>query len=310
MKRKVIQIANSTQLVSLPRKWCKKLNIKKGDEIDIQEKGNQLVVSTKGSKEGETIELDVTHLEPMTTRIIHAMYKRGIDEIKCNFDKQAELERVQKALGKETVGYEIVEQGKNYCIIKNVSGDLEDFDPILRRIFLLLISMAEEGLTALKAKDAASLKTLIPMEESNNRFTTTCRRYLNKKGHSSAAVVGPLYYIIEDLENIADQYKYLYTYLSSTDFKKMKISDATLKYFEKTTQLIHKYYDLFYKPDKEKVAEVGKIRKELVKEWYSMLGKMKEPADIIICQNMLTVVQKIFNLTGPYLSFSTELKLR
>jgi len=310
MKRKVIQIANSTQLISLPRKWCKRLNLKKGDEIDIQEKGNQLVVSTKGSKEGEAIELDVTHLEPMTARIIHAMYKRGIDEIKCNFDKQAELERVQKALGKETVGYEIVEQGKNYCIIKNVSGDLEDFDPILRRIFLLLISMAEEGLVAIKTRDSATLKTLIPLEESNNRFTTTCRRYLNKKGHSSAAVVGPLYYIIEDLENIADQYKYLYTYLSSTDFKKMKIGDATLKYFEKTTHLIQKYYDLFYKPDKEKVAEMGKLRKELIKEWYSMLVKMKEPADIIICQNMLTVVQKIFNLTGPYLAFSTEIKLR
>lgn len=310
MRRKVIQIAESTQLVSLPRKWCKKLNLKKGDELEIQEKGNQLIVSTQGNKETARVELDVTHLEPMTARFIHAMYKRGIDEIKCNFDKQSELEFVQKALGKETVGYEIVEQGKNYCVIKNVSGDLEEFDPILRRIFLLLISMAEEGLQAIKAKDNATLKTLIPMEESNNRFTTTCRRYLNKKGHESAAAVGPLYYIIEDLENLADQYKYLYKFLSSKDLKKFKISEPTLKYFEKTTQLIHKYYDFFYKPDKEKVAEIGKMRKDLIKEWYSMLNKMKEPADVVICQNMLTVIQKIFNLTGPYLAFNTNIKLR
>lgn len=310
MKRKVIQIANSTQLVSLPRKWCKRLNLKKGDELDLQEKGNQLVVSTQGNKETSKVELDITCLEPMTARFIHAMYKRGIDEIKCNFDKQSELESVQKSLGKETVGYEIVEQGKNYCIIKNISGDLEEFEPLLRRIFLLLISMAEEGSKAIKAKDNAALKTLIPMEESNNRFTTTCRRYLNKKGNESAAAVGPLYYIVEDLENIADQYKYLYKFLTSKDIKKMKTSDSTIKYFDKTTNLLKKYYELFYKPDKEKIAEIGNIRKELVKDWYSLLSKMKEPADIVISQNMLTIVQKIFNLTGPYLAFNKEIQLR
>ncbi|MBW2994592.1 hypothetical protein KY315_04195, partial [Candidatus Woesearchaeota archaeon] len=221
-----------------------------------------------------------------------------------------ELESVQKALGKETVGYEIVEQGKNYCIVKNVSGNLEDFDPILRRIFLLLISMAEEGQKAMQTKDTDMLRTLIPMEESNNRFTTTCRRYLNKKGHESAAAVGPLYYILEDLENIADQYKYLYKYLTKKDLKKMKISDATLKYFEKTTTLLKTYYDLFYKPDKEKIAEIGRMRKSLIKEWYSMLGKMKDPVDIVICQNMLTIIQKVFNLTGPYLAFNTDIKIK
>ena len=34
MKRKVIQIANSTQLISLPRKWSQKYGVKKGDEIN------------------------------------------------------------------------------------------------------------------------------------------------------------------------------------------------------------------------------------------------------------------------------------
>ena len=33
MKRKVIQIAESTQLISLPRRWAMKCNVKKGDEL-------------------------------------------------------------------------------------------------------------------------------------------------------------------------------------------------------------------------------------------------------------------------------------
>ena len=68
--------------------------------------------------------------------------------------------------------------------------------------------------------------------------------------------------------------------------------------------------DLFYKPDKEKIAEIGKMRKEIAKEWYSMLGKIKEPADCMIYHSMLTITQKIFNLTGPYLAFNINLKLR
>ena len=35
MKRKVIQIADSTQLISLPRKWSLAHGIKKGDELEI-----------------------------------------------------------------------------------------------------------------------------------------------------------------------------------------------------------------------------------------------------------------------------------
>ena len=35
MKRKVIQIAESTQLVSLPRKWALANNIRRGDELEV-----------------------------------------------------------------------------------------------------------------------------------------------------------------------------------------------------------------------------------------------------------------------------------
>jgi len=47
MRRKVIQIADSTQLVSLPRKWALKHGIKKGDELNIEEKGSELLVSVE-----------------------------------------------------------------------------------------------------------------------------------------------------------------------------------------------------------------------------------------------------------------------
>ena len=47
MKRSVIQIANSTQLISLPRKWSLKFNIQKGDELEVEEEGNKLLSKTE-----------------------------------------------------------------------------------------------------------------------------------------------------------------------------------------------------------------------------------------------------------------------
>ena len=66
MKRKIIQIADSTQLVSLPRKWSLKYNIKKGDEVEVEEQGNKLLVSTEKGVELKSIEIDVTELDRTT----------------------------------------------------------------------------------------------------------------------------------------------------------------------------------------------------------------------------------------------------
>ena len=42
MIRKVIQLASRTLVVSLPSKWVKTVNVQKGDEIEVIEKGDQL----------------------------------------------------------------------------------------------------------------------------------------------------------------------------------------------------------------------------------------------------------------------------
>ena len=84
IKRRVIQIANSTQLISLPRKWSLKYGVKKGDELEIEENGSKLTVSTEKVFQVEKIELSIDDLDPMILRSVTALYKRGVDEIKIN----------------------------------------------------------------------------------------------------------------------------------------------------------------------------------------------------------------------------------
>ncbi len=76
MKRKIIQIANSTQLVSLPRKWCLSNNVKKGDEIDVKEKDNNIVVSTNAEPKPQSIEIKFKDYGVLLARFLHSLYKK------------------------------------------------------------------------------------------------------------------------------------------------------------------------------------------------------------------------------------------
>ena len=87
MKRRVIQIANSTQLISLPRKWTQKYGVKKGDEMEVEEQGNKILISTEKGAELGHIEIDVTGLDRTTILYyIQTLYRTGYDEIKVNFN--------------------------------------------------------------------------------------------------------------------------------------------------------------------------------------------------------------------------------
>ena len=304
IRRSVIQIANSTQLISLPRKWSQKHGVKKGDQLEIEENGNSITISTEKSFDIEKVELNITGLGVMTQRFVHALYKKGVDEIKLIFDHPQLIESVQNALGKESVGFEITEQGQNYCVIKHVSGELQEFESVLRRAFLILLSMAEESLKALQDKNFSAFKSISMLEEANNRFTTSCRRFINKVGYTSPRKIGPLYYIIEDLENIADEYKYLCNYLSGLKDKRVTIGKETIKIYEKTNAMLKSFYELFYKFDKNKLVLIGEQRKEVVIEAYTLFEKSKNPVDRIILHHLLVIIQKIFCFVGPYLTIA------
>jgi phosphate uptake regulator len=307
MKRKVIQIAESTQLVSLPRSWSKLNNVKKGDEVEVEEKGSRLVISTQLGDSTERAEFDLRGLEVMSSRFIHALYKRGVDELKLTFDRPDTLEMVKNALGKETVGYEITDQTKTSCTIHNVSGELEEFDSILRRTFLMLNSLARDTYTELNEGDFKHCANVALLEEANNRFTTSLRRLLNKRGSDRYDKIGPIYYIIESLENLADQYKYLCQYMAKHD--KVKLHADSLSMLNDANAMVEMYYHLFYKFDKDALERIGKGRKDMVKRFYRIIENADgqyAKIDVVLAHHSLNIAQKTFCLTGPYLVLSVK----
>ena len=120
MKRNVVQQGTTTLMVSLPIKWVKKYNIKKGEELEVSENGRKLIISTESQIERTAVEVNLLDNNPIYMyRIVSYAYLNGYDEIKINFTHFKQLEIIQKSVEKFFLGFEIIEQKKNYCIIRN-----------------------------------------------------------------------------------------------------------------------------------------------------------------------------------------------
>ena len=259
MKRKVIQIANSTVLVSLPRKWVIENNIKKGDEVEITEKGKSILIGSEGKPENITVEVDYEKLEPLMPKWIYSLYKKGIDTVIVKIKSPEQVLHIQEAL-KYTIGFEIFEHGANTCTIKSVSSNIEGFDQILRRTFNLLISLADETVNALESGDKGQIANAIELETVNDRYTTMCRRILNKQG--SETLIGPLYVVVDNIEKIADYYMNILKEIHPSQNK--KVNTAMLK---ETNDLLKEFYECYYKYNVKQSAEIMQNYKKMVEQY-------------------------------------------
>ena len=55
--------------------------VKGGDEIQLEENYNSLIINTSKKSEFELKEIDVSELDLLLPRALHTLYKRGFDEL-------------------------------------------------------------------------------------------------------------------------------------------------------------------------------------------------------------------------------------
>jgi len=295
IKRRVIQIANSTQLISLPRKWSLKYGVKKGDELEIEEKDNSLIIQTEKGLSLSRIEINVKGKEQIIHRLLSSLYRSGFDEINITYEKSSELELIQSTINKELIGFEIVEERRENIIIKQVSSiDYSEFNNMLKRVFMFILSTAEETLEALKKNDENSLNNLVFRDLTINKLTNYCRRSLNKK-ESSFKHIGPGYVIIEILEKISDGYRDLCKYASKN---RKEIKGQLVETLAEINILLRDAQKLFYNFRIDEFGIFLSRKERLSNSIYNKLKESKKDQNIILV-HLNSIVNDIFYLNGP-----------
>jgi len=265
MKRKIVKQGGSALTITLPFKWAKQNNLNPGDEVEVVEDDDKLLIQGFGEPASKKAQLDVTDLNERTIRwLLSGLHKAGYDEIEITYNDKKTTQLIQELVKDLLLGFVIMAQTKNRCTLKVLSKDTGDeFHSTMRRAFLVALSMADSCLEYIKDKRYNEMQELVTLEKTNNQLTNVCERILNKNLYRGEENTHFLYVIIWNLEKVCDDYKYICNLAS-----KVKVARPTPKeiidIFEQTNKQFKDYYELFYKFDEKKLLELNKKKKELL----------------------------------------------
>ena len=153
MKRKVVKLGPATLVVSLPVKWTKKHKVQAGDEVELEEQPDSIVITTQKRAEIEKYVVDFSQVNHMQNRILDSYYYKGADEIEVKFNTLEKSRKIQTRLN-TLMGLEVIEQSKERILIKDLNLMTEDnFESMLKRVLFLLDSLSDEILKTLHNED-------------------------------------------------------------------------------------------------------------------------------------------------------------
>lgn len=267
MRRKVIKHGSSTLTVSLPSKWAKRYDIKKGDELIIDEVGKDLVIRTENTSKTEPCEFDTKNNKRLGKSYLTSKYRSGHDQITLKFADPSYIDSIQDLILHDLQGFEIISQQSNSCTVSDLMGGSKDeINIALRRTWLLILNLADDELKGLKKKDQSILANVVLRDKSVNRFSNYCLRMLNKNAKLEQSKLLPLYVFITNLEEISDNYKDLAR--SSLDLN-INLTTKELQIFDIVNANLRKLYETFYSFEPNAVEELYSKIKEVERTLFN-----------------------------------------
>lgn len=284
MIRKIIKQGHSTLTITLPSDWTRKFNLEAGNEIDLAEKDNGLFLSTEKNNHDKKVEIDISGMDiPTIWKYFMAVYREGYDEILVKFPSDLKLDspykffthfKLDKKYGrtreKESaleflhqlvnrfIGFEIVNHGKDFVVMRELTEPTsKEFDISLRRVLLLIQQMAEETCEAIVKNKPGILAHIHDVDVNLDKFHDYCIRILNKLGNKDSRKTSLLFSTLYILELAGDEFKNISHHIIH-DFQNVSLKNINCL-AESTKQQIDLFYDLFYKFDKKKAEDMAQI---------------------------------------------------
>ncbi len=281
MKRKLIKQGGSGLTLYIPKNWLDERGLKPGDEVNVDESGDYLLVSAEVKKENTIVlNLDGHELEsdvyiPALTHV----YRLGYDKIEVNSNNSKIIHAIEENVIPLLIGFEIVTKDKNLIVLENISEPSDDkFLTMLRRIFLIIDEMGEQ--VVCKIENPRFKSRMPELKKQIHKLCIFCKRNLTKKIHTTH---NPLVYweMITYLLAIGHAYHYLYEYLRKNQ-KKMKIGGGIKDYLTATNEYFDMLYDAHYEKKTDKIFLMNKTKKKIVFTWpENLLEEGKENAVMV-----------------------------
>ncbi len=328
--RKVYVSGGSTYVISLPKKWVKKTNLKPGDSLVVTEHGSSLLIETSViEKESRTKEIKISQITSSDAleRTLIAYYLVGYDTIKIKLDRKDHLayREIIRNILDYLIGVEIVED-TNEAMTLEIMLDYKRMSTlqILQRMFSIARSMLLDLGKALKTMDIGLAKDVIVRENEIDRLYFLVVRQLKsaveyqqiaeKLGIESQRdclgyriVVKVLERIADHIENIAKSYIKLSEVQKGTQLNDyIDLNNNVVATFEKAVQSLFTRNDEMAETVFHELKKVEKSQSDISKGLF----KIEDIQSAILMKAMLDSLGRIASYSGDIaevaINMSTE----
>ncbi len=286
MKRKIIKQGVDTYTISLPKKWIITNQIKKGDELNIEELAGKLIISYDGvlkSSNGVFVKLDDSFNKEVIKKFILAIYKSGVDEIDMKLKNEVK-DTVQEILKNEIMGYEIVEDRDGFVKIKDIANHQEDINQFIQRTFYIIKECMNMPITREEIKD----KNLLI-----KRLINFSIRSLNKKPYLDRFYLEYMYSTLNYLDETRAVIWYIAKETSKETFQRNKsITDKIVNMFDLAFHNYLAYSD-------EKSSQIMVMRRDLFEE----INKVNELDSVKFLARLSVLINNISSFTENIISY-------
>jgi phosphate uptake regulator len=253
MNRKLVKHGEATLMVSLPAKWLRQQNLGKGDEISVDEEKNKLVLSSSSISSKKKIKrIYLKDSSEFMSRLLFMNYVRGYDEIHIKFDDNEVLDKIRDC-AEELIGFEIIEESENHCLLKNIAIELEfEFDTMLKKLFQTIGEQALKSYEYLKTREFKKISNLRRLGKMGNKYSYFCLRIINNSKTSSISNLSEMHTILWYLEQMSDIYSDICRFVPNEVTKDTPIQKNVLELYKNSYDLFWNTYELLYSQSQSK----------------------------------------------------------
>ena len=269
MKRKLIKQGGGGVTFYVPKKWVDKQGLKPGDEIDVIEEDDKLIVLNEAMTQNKTVEIDIKGMDHTALlKTVISYYEMGYSEITIISDngmvyiptllkeKKITVKEEVERLVNRLIGFELISFESNKYVLKDIAmTSPTEFDNVLRRIFYLLLEFQNYVKETVDNKN--KVKDYNEHHDSIAKFISFCIRLLNLSMDKTNVEKNNLHTILT-LDKYTDALRWLLYDYTASGIKDKKSIFAIMDHFRM-------YYNLFYNYDIKLINELDRERIKLRK---------------------------------------------
>lgn len=286
--RKLISFGKNSYVISLPKSWIQRNNLKKGDNINIDESLDSLTIYSKNSStpvENKIKKIYVDDTQRNIFRKIKLAYINNYNIVEIHGKNLENLIKKIRDTTQNLVAFEIMEQCQKKIIIKDFLNTQDiSLDNIITRVDMIIRAMFNEIFEYIENKSPCDLET---RDKDIDRLFYVGFKLLNKVLNNpkmskklNIEFVDVIYYwkLLVSFEVIGNQLKRIIRAIGVLDYDNIK-KEKVIEIFRLLNSEYLKVIKLYHKHDKTIADNIIDNKKDIYDRCDQLISNIKNPCD-------------------------------